>query len=486
MKYFKRMSFKKKLVVAFLVLIIGNVLICAYYALHMRTVINTNQQIQESYSAVWEISSELNIANDQIDLYVETGSEEALAAYEASRDFVKDSLEVLEYSTEDVEEIFVLRAIRNSTDTLFRLYDQSIVSIQNESPYYYTSYYEGSKIAEYSYGYFDEYIDLLLETNTARIDIIKQETEVTFFSVQILIVVFGIIYMIFASIFSGWISKPINQLVKAASRISEGDYDFEDLTIINESEVGELTATFNIMKADISQAIQVLEGQVEMEKQLHEAELKEIKSAELLKEAQYLALQSQMNPHFLFNTLNAISRSIQLAPTEVSVNLVHSLATICRYNLDHVNTYSTIEEELYVTSRYIYIQQHRFEDRIQYEVVCDDSCKQKLVPSLLIQPLVENALIHGIESLEEGGKILVKVNARGNGICIRVFDNGVGMHKEHLQNIKNGINNGVKGHTTGIGLGNILQRMKLIEHGRMQIASSENKGTLIKIYMTCQ
>lgn len=480
------MTFKKKLVIAFLVLLIGNVLICVYYALHLRAVVNTNQQIQESYSAVWEISSALHEANDQMELYIETGEEEVRDGYESNRDFVKDSLKVLEYSTNDIEEIFVLRAIRNSTNALFALYDQSIISIQNESPYYYTSYYEGSKIADYSYGYFDEYIDLLLETNTARIDVIKSETELTFVSVQAALIIFGIIYMIFASIFSGWLTKPINNLVDAARRIGGGDYDFEDLPIVNEGEIGELTATFNIMKGEISKAIEVLEGQVEMEKHLHEVELKEIKNAELLKEAQYLALQSQMNPHFLFNTLNAISRTIQLGPQEVSVKLVHSLATICRYNLDHVNTYSTLEEELYVTERYIYIQQHRFEDRIQYEVECDEKCKQKLVPSLLVQPLVENALIHGIENREEGGKILVRITPDVNGVCLRVFDNGVGIPREKLLKILGGMENGEPGHTTGIGLGNILKRMKLIEYGTMKIVSRENRGTLIKINIPCQ
>ncbi len=483
MKITKRMSLKKKLIMILLALMIGNICICFYYAYNMHRVVEVNQNIQESYSNIWSISSAIHDANEQIVLYMKEGDEDALSLYYENYEFVEESVFELERSTDNIEEIFLIRAIQNASERMFYLYNLSIDAKLESIPSYYANYYKGLTISGYAYGYIEDYIGLLLEENTMQIETIQKDTQRAFWNVQMILLLFAGVYVIISVLFSRWLTRPITNMVEAAKKIGSGDYDFEDLPIISSGELGELTVAFNIMKGDIGKAIDILKERVEIEKQLREAQLKEVRNIELLKEAQYLALQSQMNPHFLFNTLNAISRSIEFETQEVAVNLVHSLATICRYNLDHFNTYSTIKEELYVTERYIFIQQHRFEERIQFFVQCDEKCEEELIPSLFIQPLVENALIHGIENKENGGEIHVRIKSTNKGVCIRVFDNGIGMSKDKTKRFNEGFAREMVGHTTGIGLGNIIQRVQLIEHSTIKIISRQNRGTLIKIYM---
>ncbi len=486
MNIFEKTSLRRKLIIVFVILIVVNILICVYYLINVNKSINANQLAYSSYMHIWEISNTLKTAEDQLEFYIRSGEPSFLNNYTENRDIVVNLISELKVTTSNVEESIMMRVIKNSTDSLFSYYDLAAKEYQNGAPMYYINYYEGNLIISYIYDYLDYYVNLLLEEHTASVNEIELQTKKSFINSQIFLFSFVIIYIAIAFIFSRWITKPISNLVQAAKKISHGDYEFEELPITNHDELGDLTMTFNIMKEDISNAIDFLKERVEFEKQLREAELKEIKNTELLKEAKYLALQSQMNPHFLFNTLNAISRSIEYLPKEVSINLVHSLANIYRYNLDHFNTYSTIEEELYVTSSYIFIQQHRFEERIQYNVKCDEDCKEVLVPSLILQPLVENALKHGIENMEDGGKIFVGICRKKQGVCIRVFDTGVGIDKPRLESIEKHIKGESPLQTTGIGLSNIAQRISLIEHSTMKIKSNKKFGTLIKIYLPFQ
>ncbi len=486
MNVFEKMTLRRKLIIVFVILIVVNFFICVYYLINVNKSISANQLANSSYSYVWRISNTLKTAESQIEFYIRSGDLSYFNSYTENRDLIIKMIDEITITTSNVEESIMIRAIENSTNSLFYYYDLAAEEYENDVAVYFLNYYEGTVIIEYVYVYLEYYINLLLEEHTASVNEIELQTRNSFANAQMFLFLFAVLYIAIAFVFSKWITKPISNLVKAANRISQGDYEFKELPISNHDELGDLTMTFNIMKEDISKAIDFLKERVEFEKQLREAELKEIKNTELLKEAKYLALQSQMNPHFLFNTLNAISRSIEYLPKEVSINLVHSLANIYRYNLDHFNTYSTIEEELYVTSSYIFIQQHRFEERIQYNVECDEKCKEILVPSLILQPLVENALKHGIEIMEDGGKIFVRICKKKQGVSIRVFDTGVGIDKPRLESIEKHIKGESPLQTTGIGLSNIAQRISLIEHSTMKINSNKRYGTLIKIYLPNQ
>lgn len=483
MKNFKPITLQKKILLTFSFIIMTNTIVGAYYSIHMSNTISVNEIAQKSYHDTLELSHAFKSANELMKVYMRSGDFATFVLYKENCTFIEEKLLLLKVTSSNLEEQGLIRAINNAIDSTFHYYGLAIFNYQNNIPNYFVNYYQGNKIANYGIDYFDQYLNLLLGIHTSQVDLIQKQTDLAFTIAQSILIICGFIYLILAVILSRWLTTPVTNLVEAAKKISRGDYDFPDLPIKNYDELGDLTATFNIMKEDIRLGIEILTERVEIERKLREVQLREATNSTLLKEAQYLALQSQMNPHFLFNTLNAISRTIEYESKEVAINLVYSLATICRYNLDRVNTLSTIKDEIYVTNQYIYIQQHRFGERIKYLVDCEPSCSDALVPSLLIQPLVENALKHGIENMVSGGMIYVKIVKRKNSVYIRVYDNGVGLEKERLALLLKNIECEECGHTTGIGLGNVINRIKLMEDSNISIKSSKTRGTLIKIYL---
>lgn len=484
MKGVQNWSLQTKLVLAFAAMVIINVSVSLYYTSQVREMMRFNQATQNVYYNVKSIYNALQEANRQIGIYVENPSAETLASYVQARNMAIRKIAGLTNQRDSDKEWFIIHAIRNSTDTMFAQYDETVQKLEAGQIGFYLDYYNGYRIFKYIPGYISEYLNLLVEANSQETQILEQKTAVADRLSKILLLGSSIACLAFAVAFSNLVTKPIRGLSEAAQRISKGELGVPDVPVVNDDELGALTKTFNVMKDDITIAIETLLQRAELEGRLHEEELKNVKNAELLKEAMYLALQSQINPHFLFNALNAISRAITHEPKETATALVCSLADLFRYNLDHLNTYSTLGEELNVVSKYIYIQKHRFEDRIQYRVDGSEQWRKALVPSMLVQPLVENSLIHGIENLEHGGMILVKVSCKSNVLRLRVYDNGSGMDRMTRKSVcagDLGDHTGHTGHITGIGLSNITNRLQLIPGSRIRLNSELGKGTLVDI-----
>ena len=172
----------------------------------------------------------------------------------------------------------------------------------------------------------------------------------------------------------------------------------------------------------------MLKGRVErMAAQLKEKELNEERLTRTKMEAELQALQAKINPHFLFNTLNSIASLISENP-KAAESTVEKLSELFRYTLKSAekNTVS-VAEELEIVRTYLEIEKVRFGDRLQYEITCDESVREFMIPALIIQPLVENSIKHGIASEVHGGRILVQVSKADGNCLISVIDSGKGI-----------------------------------------------------------
>ena len=130
-----------------------------------------------------------------------------------------------------------------------------------------------------------------------------------------------------------------------------------------------------------------------------------------LEKARYNALQSQINPHFLFNTLNTISRTALFENAPSTVDLIDNLAAVFRYTLKH-NEDVTLAEEIQFIREYLTIQQYRFKERLSFSILLGEELKEMRIPPLILQPLVENAMIHGLEPKVEGGSIAIEATKK--------------------------------------------------------------------------
>lgn len=290
---------------------------------------------------------------------------------------------------------------------------------------------------------------------------------VGFISVGISLIASCIIIAVFSNRFGKRISAFQNQMKKAVL----GEY--KDLEAIEGyDEMAELYRDLNTMISNIQHLIsKVYEEQVQKEK-LYSRQ----------KDVEFKMLASQINPHFLYNTLETIRMKARASNQTEIEELVKMLAKIMRRNIQVGDKLVTLKSELELVDYYLKIQQYRFGERMSYniDIRCDiDSLK---VMPLIIQPIVENAFVHGLESKEGTGKIDVIVELK-NRLVIHVIDNGKGMTQDKLNEIIKSFGEYDRTDSNHIGLSNVNQRIKLLygdEYG-LHIESAVGKGTAVRI-----
>lgn len=277
------------------------------------------------------------------------------------------------------------------------------------------------------------------------------------------------------------IVTPLVRLSQCSKRIESNDFKWQDLAVENKDEMGELVLAFNKMKHAMEIHINTLREKNEMAERLHREELERIKMEKRLEAARLEILRNQINPHFLFNTLSMIACTAKLEGADTSERMITSLSKLFRYNLKTSEKVVSLERELEVVRDYIYIQQMRFDDRIQYSCALEADPKKVKIPAFTMQPLVENSIVHGLAKKEEGGRIVIRVWKEENNVVITVADTGSGLTEERLKELRRAMS-GSRTAKVGIGVGNICKRIKgMYESGEFHIFSKPGRGTVVKL-----
>lgn len=257
----------------------------------------------------------------------------------------------------------------------------------------------------------------------------------------------------------------MNEFIHAMESVRDRNYDVRIREYKN-AEINSLGKAFN-----------------EMTDELRELIRNKYESQILLNEMEIRFLQHQMNPHFLFNVLLTIQIKAKRSGNETIYKMVSKLSAILRAsiytnNVDRI----TVREELKYTEFYLYLQKMRFEDRFFYEIIVEDEELGKcIIPKFVIEPIVENAVIHGIENIENKGMIRIVLKKTGEDLLATVQDNGVGFDvKEYLDSLEQ---TEYSPSREKIGLKNVDLRLRHIygEQYRIKIESVINTGTIIYI-----
>lgn len=270
--------------------------------------------------------------------------------------------------------------------------------------------------------------------------------------------------LLLAILFAEAITRPITQLKTSMKKVEKGDFEEAIVIVDSDNEIGELSNSFNSMAARIRQLIE--QNRYEQE-QKRRSELK--------------ALRSQINPHFLYNTLDSIIWMSEGGKTEEVVRMTSALARLLRQSISNDNERIPIEKEVEYVKSYLTIQQMRYKDKLEYEIQVEPAIRNELIINLILQPLVENAIYHGIKYKGTKGMIQITGYKEENNIILKVTDNGIGMSEEALADILK--RSKAKEGSNGVGVYNVHTRIQLYygEAYGLQFASVQGKGTEVTI-----
>jgi len=275
-----------------------------------------------------------------------------------------------------------------------------------------------------------------------------------------------LVFASFTSIFlSTVIARPIKKLMRNITLVEKGLFD--NLPVIDSNdEIGELSRRFNRMSSELKQLVSRIQKE---EKEKAMAEIR--------------ALQSQINPHFLYNTLGSVKWIASMQKADKIVEMTEALISILRYTAKLESSMVTLREEIDNIRNYIIIQNVRYYNRIQLQIQVDDSLLDNRMPKLILQPIVENAIFHGFAELEDEGIITVRAHRYDEGIQIEISDNGAGIDPATAEWLNRELRSAENIQTSGIGLPNVQRRIQLHYGDRYGIGfhSAQGQGTTFVI-----
>lgn len=423
---------------------------------------NMSDKIDTVYQAnlqLNEISSAINDVQDSMTEYLDTKTSDSLEKYYISSQAFTELIETLGSNITESRQGRMERSIKSMADTYLDEVSQTIDAKRGRNiEKYRTRYEEATRL----YGYINTYIYSLNNEQFKENSENYREMLTAFGRFEVMGNVIMVVVIIATTLLilrlTTSLIRPLRSLTTMANRVAKGDFEVSTVPVNSTDEIGIVTKAFNKMVVSIQDYIEKMKQSAETERMLKE---KELMMETHLKDAQLKYLQAQINPHFLFNTLNAGAQLAMMEGADKTYEYVQVMAEFFRYNVKKGSRNVTIGEELELVDNYIYILNVRFSGEIHYEKEVDQNLLNVEMPSMILQPIVENCVNHGIREMMGEGKIKMSVYSLDNTACIRIEDNGAGMDEKTVENLKNGRPTSEKKDSNGIGMDNVYARLKL-------------------------
>lgn len=461
---FRFTGIRKKLISYYLImtLLLGVTSLFSYY--NAKVILIKMNTVITDYVYLNSLNSNVNLLMTELEKYLTTkSSENLLNYYNEYNELQLKSTNIPREALYD-NDYLMLKDIGFMIDNLLEEADSAVKAKRGRiSSEYITHFTRSNEISENIKFYINILLGDKLQKGSDKYTAITNN--MNYLSYANLFIIFGslILSISLAIVFTYRLTKPIIELSHSAERVSSGDFDVSLSEIKAEDEVNILAAAFSKMITSIKSYIDELKRQAEVEKLLKEQEMQNLRIKSLLKDAELKSLQSQINPHFLFNTLNAASQLSMMEGADKTSEFIENIAELFRYNLRKLDEPATLADEIRYANNYMFILKTRFGSRIEFHTDVDEGIRNVKIPCTIIQPIIENAFIHGLQNLERDGEILLSVKLWDESILIVVEDNGEGMTEEQVSALlshKSGEDLHSK-HVTGIGITNVIERLQL-------------------------
>lgn len=429
------------------------------------------------------LSEKLKEVQTNVYEYLNTKSSASLVNYYKSEQEYRSLLENLNDKITNDEMLMLEKNIRNMSDTYLNLTDETVKEKRGRNvEKYKTSYEETKLLNQYINSYISNLNSEQLKQNSKNYQLLLislNYTEVISLAIIFSVVIVSLFMLLL--LLRNMIG-PLVQLAHNANEVAGGNFNTEFIKPKSKDEVGILASTFNTMLQSIKNYIEQIKEDMENEQKLKQRQLM---MENHLKDAQLKYLQAQINPHFLFNSLNAGAQLAIMEDAQQTSLFVEKMADFFRYNVKKMEQDTTLLEEIEAVDNYIYILNVRLTGDILFNKEISGNTGDVWVPSMILQPIVENAVKHGISDIDWPGEILLKVEQYEDYLLIVVKDNGVGMTKEKIKEVLSGVVNTAEDDTsTGIGLHNVISRLWLY-YGQENLLTihcdGTDKGTEVRI-----
>ena len=429
-----------------------------------------------------DLSEELALVQSAMKEYLENKGTSSLNNYYKAEQGYRDALETLSRQWTDDAMAAMQDNIINQSEYYFEIAQQTIQAKRGRNVEKYKASYEetvliSQDIQNCIYSLNNE----RFRVNTDNYSILLSSLRYMEFVTIIILIFVGLVSIIVVMLITKSMTTPLSDLSIAANKVADGDFTVDVATSDYKDEISVVSNAFKQMVDSIQRYIAEIKESMHRESQLKE---KELTMESRMKEVQLRSLQAQINPHFLFNTLNAGAQLAMMEDAEKTAEFIDNMADFFRYNIKKINNDASIGEELNMVDRYIYILNVRFTGEIHYSKQVDEDTLDIKVPSMILQPIVENAVNYGIRDIDWEGHIDLTVTKEDNYVRISVKDNGKGMSKEEIDMILSG-DSAIKPHqnrsdSNGVGLGNVIERLQIFtgQEDVMEIYSDgEGLGT---------
>jgi two-component system sensor histidine kinase YesM len=310
------------------------------------------------------------------------------------------------------------------------------------------------------YGYYD--------TSIISKEFVKMRLKIITVTVSSILMAFFCIFIVASNI-----TRRTKLVVNLSESIAKGNFIQISNGRMGSDEIGILAESINQMSLQLQTLIN----------EKYNARLVKAHLDRETAQAKLLALQSQVNPHFMFNVLECIRLKATAKNETETARIIMYVSKMFRYLINWDDDIITLSDEIKFLEEFLYVQKYRFEDEFEYSVEIDDAARTCLLPKLIIQPIVENACVHGIESISQNKKIEIRIKVIDTQISVSVSDNGMGIDKPRLSEIKNMLEGGQK-LIDSVGLYNVYQRLYLYYGNNFSIDVQSKKGVGTKFNIT--
>lgn len=483
-----RITLQTKLLLAFVATTLIILMVNVYMYYNINQMITQLDEIYLSNVSLNELTESLLDVQDNMTDYLNTKTSDAMEEYYRAEQEYSNKINKLNNITTNNRLQRMEKNIRNISDRYLEMTNQTIEAKRGRNVEKYKIRYEkATELYEYICTYIYSLNNEQFMENTGSYKILSLSLRYTEYVSLTILLVIAFCNIVIITIITKSITKPIRRLAEKANQVAKGNLEVQLVEVRTHDEIAVVGKAFNKMVISLKEYINQIKDSMEKERQMKE---KELMMETHLKDAQLRYLQAQINPHFLFNTLNAGAQLAMMEEADRTYEYIQNVAEFFRYNVKKNKETVTLEEEIELVDNYIYILNVRFSGDIHYEKRIKEEVKGQLsriqIPSMILQPIVENCINYGIRNIEWQGLVVLSVYERENYVCISIKDNGIGISKEMLSNIMNSRlkESDVSTDSNGVGLNNVISRLRLFfddEDAFEILSDGENLGTEVII-----